>query len=110
MKTILPLFFIALSTCCISSSYPCDFQQCDLNLYNNRLFAPSQYNVFSNAISVQDAIKLQQLNNARDSMMIGGVGDIRRNLKSQIDRIVAAEALNINNCRGSLNLGSSIVC
>ena len=110
IKTTLTLFFVALSTCFMSSSYPCDFQQCDLNnIYNNRLFAPSQYSVFSNTMSVQDAIKLQQLNNARNSMMVGGVGDIRRNLKGEIDRIVAAETLKINNCRVPLNIGS-IIC
>jgi hypothetical protein len=40
-------------------------------------------------MSVYDAIRLQELNNARDSVIVGGVGDIRRNLKSVIDNIVA---------------------
>ena len=57
-------------------------------------------------MSVSDAIRLQQLNAARDSMMPGTVGNIRRNLKSEIDKIVAAEALKFGNYGAQLNYGS----
>jgi hypothetical protein len=106
IKTLFFVILVAVSYC---YSLPYQFQHQNFNLYNNRglngFCLPDQF-AFSNTMSVNDAIRLQQLNNARDSMMVGGVGDIRRSLKNEINKRVAAETMNINN----YGLGRSVIC
>lgn len=109
IKILASLLLVSLSYCYLGNTLQYQLQPNNLQLYNNRIYQPNQYAAFSNAMSVNDAIKLQQLNAARDSMMGGTVGNIRRNLKSEIDKIVAAEAMKLGNYGAQLNYGSSYV-
>lgn len=114
IKTLLlsSLILFALSQFTPTSSYSYIQPLIGQNNYqfsSNRLYAPNQYDIFNNAYGVNDAIRMKQLNTMRDASMGGPVGDIRRSLKGEIDRIMAAETRNIGNYNSPFGYSSNLI-
>lgn len=88
---------------------PYSYQHNNALSYSNRLYSPHQYHAFNNAYDVNDAIRINQLNTARDASMAGATGNIRRSLKSEIDRIIAAETMKIGGYNSPFGLPPNLM-
>ena len=64
--------------------------------YSAPQYSTPQYPALDDNFSVNDALFLSQMNAARDAMMPGVAGDIRRSLRSEMDNIIGAQTLKIN--------------